>query len=257
MTLRLRISCQLFVSGPTPESLELTTAFSHKGFSCTLVMTGHDPLSSADLPKEHRYFQTVESLEIQVFEGPPGDALQAFMEAKAFADLVTLLRSMANRCLRAIRNFGMVPHLHELYGEQPENYEAVLRRWNVEFAVDGKNWEPIVPKPPELGLLDALIGSQPQNLSELEISSWPEIEEAIQDDLTIPPEREFTTNALEHIRLKNPRLAILEAVIALEIVLTRHVTEYMRIYKGTPQRRIKDFLPLNLGLHLDLLESWT
>jgi len=73
-------------------------------------------------------------------------------------------------------------------------------------------------------------------------------EEAIQDDLQPRPELEFTTNAIEHLRLGNHRFALLEAIIGLEIVLARFLQSYLKVRKGLSKTRIEKFLSPDLGL---------
>src|SRR4029450_5705664 len=70
----------------------------------------------------------------------------------------------------------------------------------------------------------------------------------LQDDLPVPPEQEFTTNVLEHLKANNLRLAVLEAIIGLEIVLTRYLRAFLRAYQGTPEDRINKFLSPDFGL---------
>ena len=257
MMIRLHIPVNLYVLGRTQESLEVQTTFSHEGFVCSLRMTGTPPLSSDNLPEESRHFRQALQLQLTLSEGPQGDALQSLIESRAYQDLVALLRPVANRCLRGIRNFGIVPHLHELRDRQREDYETTLRGWDVDFSHDGEEWESVTTEPQPFALLTAALagGSQGQEIAELRADRWPEIEEAIQDDLPPQSEQEFTTNAIEHLRLKNFRLAVVESIIGLEIVFTRYLTEYLRVHKGTPKDRIKDFSLLTLHSPPDLQES--
>jgi hypothetical protein len=50
------------------------------------------------------------------------------------------------------------------------------------------------------------------------------------------------------LRLKNFRLALLEAIIGLEIVLTRFLKAYLHVYKSTPVNRIDTFLSAKFPL---------
>jgi len=52
--------------------------------------------------------------------------------------------------------------------------------------------------------------------------------------------------------MKNFRLALMESIIGLEIVLTRYLTEYLRVYKGFSKKRIEDFISRELTLSLRL-----
>jgi hypothetical protein len=81
---------------------------------------------------------------------------------------------------------------------------------------------------------------------------WAEIEKAIQDNKSPLPEQEFTVNASEHLYLRNFRLALVESVIGLEIVLSRHLRTYLHTQKKAPEARIGEFLTPNLTLNMRL-----
>src|SRR5262249_22809652 len=75
----------------------------------------------------------------------------------------------------------------------------------------------------------------------------PDIVEAVEENEPPSPAQEFVVNALEHVTLGNFRYAILEAVIALEIVLAR----YLRLAlerRDLPKEAIDDFLSPQLAL---------
>jgi hypothetical protein len=164
------------------------------------------------------------------------------VEAARYDDLVRLICPIANRCLRAIRYAGIVPEVHEVF---PGDGARQLQRWKAQVSDDGEQWRPLFPEVDD-SFLSIFGGAAPQG--ELHANLWPLIEEFIQDDLPSPPEREFTVNALEHLKSNNLRLAVLEAIIGLEIVLARYVREFLRVYKATPESRIKKFLNPEFGL---------
>jgi hypothetical protein len=91
-----------------------------------------------------------------------------------------------------------------------------------------------------------------KNIGELNIKDWALVEEAIQDDLKAGPEREFYTNALEHSRVGNLRLAVVESVISLEILLAQWLHQVLP-RRGV--RKVKDLLKpqLDLFTRLNLL----
>jgi hypothetical protein len=95
-------------------------------------------------------------------------------------------------------------------------------------------------------LTERFLFAQRENVGELNISDWALIEEAIQDDLTAGPEREFYVNALEHSRIGNLRLAVVESVICLEIVLTQWLLQVL------PRRGVRNVDELLAGPRVDL-----
>ena len=102
---------------------------------------------------------------------------------------------------------------------------------------------------PLRGLADFIPFLSTENIGELDYNNWPTIVEAIQDNLESPPEQEFITNALEHLKVRNYRLALIESIICLEIVLTQYLKAFFSINKQIPEKRINNFLNPNLGLN--------
>jgi hypothetical protein len=191
-------------------------------------------------------------LKFTVREDPPGNTIQSLLDTRAYGRLVTIMRAIANRCLRAIRNFGRVYRLHEIPRVESHEAESLLGLWHAEMSVDGLNWAPIVQRSSFFdvkGIFTALgIGIPTVKGALLDMHRWAEIEKAIQDDWSPLPEQEFTVNASEHLHLRNFRLALVESVIGLEIVLSRYLSTYLRIHKKVPPARIEDFLSPNLTL---------
>lgn len=248
MKLRYQIPVNFYVSAPESESLSLETSFAHQGLMCQLALVGGDPLTVDEPSQDIRHFRHAERLEISLLEDPVAHKLWMFIEQSDWPGVVQILREVANRCLSGIRNFGVVPSLRELRGRTDENAEGILRRWRVEMATNSE-WSTLFPEPEFSAIMSAFFPTDaPQVYGELQITSWSSIEEAIQDDIEPPAELEFTTNAIEHLRLGNLRLSLLESIIGLEIVLTRYLTVYLRVQKKLSNNRIKKFLTPSLGL---------
>jgi hypothetical protein len=74
-------------------------------------MRGH----SAELPQDSQHFGWVRSLEVVVTDVTPSQRVTRLVGAAEYDDLVKLICPIANRCLRAIRNAGMVPEVHEVF----------------------------------------------------------------------------------------------------------------------------------------------
>ena len=164
------------------------------------------------------------------------------------------LTGMINRVLRAIRNTGLTPYVHEV---RPQiNAKEQLELWETERQIPGEQWAPVV-EAPQRDLVELMVfrskltpttsgGPSPW----LKAAFWPAIREAIHDNLAPQPEDEFVTNSLEHLNLGNQRLALMEAVIGLEIVLTKYLSKYLEQSRGWSNNRIKDVLRPELGLSL-------
>jgi hypothetical protein len=82
----------------------------------------------------------------------------------------------------------------------------------------------------------------------LSIHHWRDIEQALVEGLKPNPEQEFLTNALQHLeREKNFRLALIEATVCLEIVLSQSVKLYLEVRRHFSKKKIHDVLN-NVGL---------
>jgi hypothetical protein len=246
MKLRYEIPLELFITAPTEELLGLQTSFSYRGCVVHMNITGEDRELNSSISTEDRYYRVAQSLHLIMAEEPNRNILQALISPPDYPGLTNLLRKAANRCLRAIRNFGGVSLLRELTSDDDESPEQCLRHWQVEASKDGTTWSSLVPAATFEELLTRL--ARQRATPQLNARKWPEVEEAIQDNLLPLPEQEFTINAMEHLRLKNFRLALLEAIIGLEIVLTRYLRTYLSVFKGISKERIKEFLSPQLTL---------
>jgi hypothetical protein len=72
--------------------------------------------------------------------------------------------------------------------------------------------------------------------------------EAMQEGLEPGPEQEFLANCLEHLGERNFRLALIESVICLEIVLSGFLRTYLQHEKRLSKSRIENFLSSTFGL---------
>lgn len=218
--------------------------FDYDHYKVSVSFEGTQPSSSEELPEDVRQFRQLSNIVIEMSEsegdGPSGPGLAKLCLAEQRSELASLLLLPANRVLRGIRNFGTVVHVNEIQLEEGKS-ESFLRGWNVETSEDGNEWKPLLePFGPLARLLDGFeIGQQ---TPELRATRWPDVEEAIQDDLEPGPEHEFLTNAIEHMRLRNFRLALLEAIVCLEIVLSQFLENYLLVEKGFSKNRLKAVL---------------
>lgn len=255
MRLRFTVPLVAYITGPSPDSLNLTARFRTPDVSVVVTLARpplHEPLEAPELPAHSRYFIQSSGIRFELDElAPAAGFLRILVGEAARANLVTLLVGIANRTLIAVRNFGIVPHVSEIRPE-PDEVEQLLRGWQVQVDRESADvWEDLVPPPADLGALAWLAlrpSTDPEPRPEIRATAWPDIAEAIEDALTPSPEREFLTNAVEHARIGNLRLALLEAIICLEIVLSQFLHEYLSRAKGLSQTQISSFLTPKVDL---------
>jgi len=243
---RFRVPGNLGLAGSNEADLNLKTSFTHGDLTCQVDFVEGTSYSYDELPEISRHARFDCKMQVVVCENAPGGCLSSLVDSKDWNKLAALLRAIANRCIRAMRHYGLVLFLQELRDDGDSSYDVFS--WRTEASKDGVLWEPLIAQPGDLANFLAYLRSRHTVTSVLYASSWPQVEEAIQDNLCAPPEDELTANAIEHLLTKNYRLALLESVIGLEIVLNTYLREYMRTCKGLSRERIEDFLSPNLGL---------
>jgi hypothetical protein len=248
MRIRLSVPLNLFLNSSRPELLALPAlTFQHKECEVQVTLKGGAPLKLDHGSEPH--FRIIHECQIEVRQG--GDAahrLLALIQLKNFAELVTLSMPIVNKTLAAIRNFGWVTTAREYKPEQEP--EILLRAWGMKARIHGE-WREVAPKPPATpfdlfyGLSDLDQNVERGSLSE---SHWPDIEQALVEGLKPNPEQEFLTNSLQHLeRDKNPRLALIEATVCLEIVLSECVRLYLEVKRHFNKEKINRVLS-NVGL---------
>lgn len=154
MKLIFKVPLEFSIIGPSLESLNIPISFKHKGCVVRVSFFGEDePKFLESLPDNEKYFKKIINLsfEIEADESTKkGEKLLNLVEDKEkHYDLLLFLTKVVNRVLRNIRNFGMVPHIHEIK-VKPDDTEAFLYRWSVEISVAGKEPLPLSKKPEDL-----------------------------------------------------------------------------------------------------------
>jgi hypothetical protein len=253
MKLRFNVPLVVWIIGPSPESLDFASKFLHRGLSVEVSAVGDAPLHSDQASAGYQHFRIMREL---IFVASPcgetesGRLTEMVNDNLRWVQLVRVLTSVANRVLRSIRNFGTVPYVNEVK-ESEGNLQASMERWKVSRFGDDNTWQPLVPAAPGLGGFGQLfgrLGSGATEMPQLRASEWRAVEEAIQEDLSPGPEREFLINAIELLRVENFRMAVMESVIGLEISLARYLNTYLEKRRGLSSARVKSFVNPQLGL---------
>jgi len=249
MKLKLKIPLYFYLSGPTEQSLEVETSFEHDDVKVNLRFVGENPLTFPKGSDDSKVFRHVKVAEFVLEDTDPLQSRLAKIVTTEpdYVQILKFLLPIVNIVLRSIRNWGFVAFVTEL-NPRDDDARKYIQRWDVQSSEDGENWQAVVK--PETGLLGALLSGflNDERAGNLYVRNWSEIEEAIQDNLETPPEQEFLVNSIEHLNLRNFRLALIEAVICLEIVLTQFLRVYLSINKKLSQNRIGDFLTTQFSL---------
>src|SRR4029077_13487035 len=220
--------------------------FQHSESEVRVILKGAAPLKleSGDEP----HFRSIHECQKDVLQkGKAAHELLAMVHAANFTGLMALLMPIVNRTLTAIRNFGWVTTAKEYKPESKP--ETLLRAWRAKARIHGK-WKEIAPKPPSTGF-DLFFGlpdlEQNVERGSLSVGRWADIDQALVEKLKPNPEQEFLTNALQHLREENLRLAVVEATVCLEIVLSDCLKLYLEVKRRFSKSKIDSVLS-NVGL---------
>ncbi len=253
MYIRFKIPIKINIISKTKD-IETKINFQHDEYSCEMILE-HDEVTSY-LPgnKEKKFSIKCHSMNIIVKDNIE-EVLTKFIDEDRNRKIFKKLCSFGNRCIRAIRNFGNISNIHELNMDFEESLtKYILSAFRVEKSEDRLNWEPLSGLDRNEELIHSLAFIRTHSFyysidySKLNMDdNWFEVKRAIIEDLEIPPEREFTINALEHIHKNNMRLAVVEMVIGLEIILSKFLNNFLQS-EDISQSRIKIFLKNEVGL---------
>lgn len=252
MFLRYRIPFGAFLLGSSADSLKLPGyVFRDGGLVCDFSLETDDPLILEQADTAERHFCRANALQLVLIQDDGTTLIEDLSQPVRHGDLVEVLSRIANRILRAIRNFGYVVYVQELRPD-PSRAPLYLRDWKVETSPTGEEpWTTLAEDNTTGGLFRSFLSSrsaQAERSGELHVDQWRTIAEAIETDQRPGPEHEFLTNALEYLRVENHRLAIVEAVICLEIVLTQFLRSYLKTKKGFSKEQLEDFVNPRLDL---------
>ena len=257
MILRIKVPQPFFLYGRHEEFFsELKAAFTHHSYSVALSIEG-GTLEKADHAKPENDWQWIRwSTDILITISDTASShirIDDLIKEPHHDALRVLFEGVALRVLRAIRNIGVEPELPEALPRE-ESLEKDLQLWAPEVSEDGTSWKAVFSPAPRKTILS--IGPARKegfaSNGELNVAYWDKIREVIEDNLEIPPEDEFFTNTIGHMRRRNYRLAVVDSVIGLEIVLSRYLHAYLSVVKRLPTNRVKEFLRHDFGLTVRL-----
>jgi hypothetical protein len=242
---------KIILLGQSEEDFNKRIAFIHQRLQCELSYDKTDlyPFNSPVMQGGYtsNLFMFIDNLNIRV-----NDSINKLQKCLINNDLESLgifIVGIYNRCARAIRNFGLVININEYCIHEDERFVRILDDWQGQFYDETNGWKTITgnegKKPNKL---DFCRNFSSNIDGELYLNKWQDVENAIINDLSIPPEKEFLVNSLEQLKFKNLRSSLLESVIGLEIVLSNYLMVYLTICRKLDSKIVKEFLRPHLEL---------
>jgi hypothetical protein len=246
MKLRVRVPFHTYMTANNLELLQPETRFGHGDYDVSVSLSGGVPFKSEDSQAEEICLRMVESIAFEVSGGHEMSSINELVIEPDSVGLIRVLAPIINRVVRAIRNYGYASHIEEIRPTD-SRAEQLLKTWKAEISDGSDDWKPLSSSWMS-PMFAVLFGSDPSEPGSLVVERWPVIEEAIQDNLEPGPERELLANSLQHLRGRNYRLALLEAVICLDIALNGFLRQYLSIGRSFSETRINRVLNSQTGL---------
>ena len=130
-----------------------------------------------------------------------------------------------------------------------DEVDYFISKWSIEYCTNGEDWNKLQSSDYRQGLLGLWYQQNyGESMGDINVEKWASIDEAIKDDFPIPPEKEFVSNTLEHLKNQNYRYAVLECIICLEIVLNQYIRLFLEVNHSLSKSRIEKFLEPSFGL---------
>jgi hypothetical protein len=154
---------------------------------------------------------------------------------------------LANHFARYLRAFAGAVGIKEIPRDVLERADF-LKQFSVHAKVD-EEWRALDSSGilPFFGQTAPTLGFRRSTIDE-----FSRVAEALEHRIEPQIEQELVVNAIDHLRARNYRYAVLESVIALEILLTPFLRDWLRIEHGCPPQDIDNFLTKDLALGMKL-----
>lgn len=271
MFLRLHVPQRVFLYATSKAGLQVTARFTYKRYETEVNLVGGEIEKATWAERESpcQWYRRADEIQIVLSDSTTSNpSLAELCSPERREDLNKLCEGVTLRILRVIRNIGIEPGFPETLPREG-SVEEQLRFWEPKRSEDGATWAAILPGHETRTLVSIFTGARSRFLShaagaELNTYYWDRINEVLEDHKEIPPEDEFLTNTLGHLRARNYRLSLVESIIGLEIVLTQYLRVYLKESMRFSKARIDKFVNRDLGLtarvagllDLTIHESW-
>ena len=230
--LRFNIPASFYMAGKSAESLDAKTSFYSNGINWTLSFCGEDIVYLKSQPENKRFAKEIKSIQIETSLENNRELVNRLCEQDNRKELSEIILAIGNRCINAMRNMGRVCNFTPYSISPGIGSTLFFFHWSVEINREGNYWESVIPNSKDIDELLLLVGKEkPPGTADFYVENWILVEEFIQHDIEFPPEFVFSANAVENYQNKNYRVSLLEAIIGLEIVISKYIKAYFTDYK--------------------------
>lgn len=177
--------------------------------------------------------------------------------------LLKKIVQLTNKVIKCFRVYGSIENLHEIIiFEDKKNF--ILESLNPKFSNEGENWTYAIASKrinnedklaaiysitKKTEVFNKFITASYNSGLYIVKNNWERVMTAIIEQKIPAAELELAVNAREHWHSKNLRLAVLESVIGLEIVMSSFMRAYLTHRKKLPKSQVDEFLTPEFSLY--------
>ena len=220
---------------------EKTFKYEHKGHTYDCKVEAIVGNASEEDFREGKRWIARSDLEVVIEENAEA-SLESLSKDSEFVELVI---GVVNACIRSFRYSGNLQGFEEISLSYWE--ELVFQKLNVEVCKEADEWAPANEEPLRAFILKDLVERQ-----YFDVGRTDTVNNSIDLGGSISPEREFMINSMHHLNSRNYRLAIIEAVVSIEIFLSFVIDEYLFFQSFMPEAKRKKFVESTLPLGVKL-----
>ncbi|MGL1903408.1 MAG: hypothetical protein OCC49_14810 [Fibrobacterales bacterium] len=158
----------------------------------------------------------------------------------------SIVYNMISEVIKYLRSIGLTKHIRvPVYNKKYSEY--YLDKWEFNYSAD----EQLIPLISKSGIIPIGLHTDTPNTEfngELKVNQWDAIDNALKNQDKPPIQNEFIVRALEYLEKEDLRSSIIEATIALEIVVSSYLTKQLES-REFANEKIKNFLKPTLDLH--------
>jgi hypothetical protein len=139
-----------FVEGVSPENLKFSAKFKENIFFVEIFLESETPIEIKEGEFKGTYFCRTKNLFFQLRSKKLfkeyNNIDSSILENQSFQeDIYIILVPIINRVLRNLRIFAIIPYIREERLNRSD-LKLLLRQWNVEIKINGKEWQPLYKK---------------------------------------------------------------------------------------------------------------
>lgn len=260
MFLEFKLSIRINLTANEKEYFnDASINFNYENYNCFLELISAKDIEENIEKEKISYIRKHHAISITIEDNNKG-TIENFVKEQSMMQILNLVNSISNRCLLVIRNYGNLTKVKEfslkLDRADKEQFKSFFMMLDVKIAKNNmeyekilKHWgfkDDIAKEFTSKFLLDNFFDVYHEEY--LDYDTWLDIKNALENNYEITEDRIFFVNSLEHRKNNNIRLAVIETVIGLEIVVTKYLRNYLK-FKNIPNDRIGDLINPHIGIY--------